>query len=115
MVNLTTILYMILILGITVLINTVLGALIASTNKEFNFKKLFSGILKSAIVGLCLFLFALTLELLPLILSEVDIQIPDGIPTIIEIIVACLTAYKKYALDCFEKFKSILNGTEASS
>ena len=111
MVNITTTLYMILLLGITVLINTILGVLIASSNKEFNIKKLLYGILKSIIVAICLFLFTLTLELLPLVLSKVNIQISDGIPEVIEIVLTCLTAYKKYALDCFEKFKLILNGT----
>ena len=110
MVDFLNILYLMGILGLTILINTILGVFISSTKKEFNIKKLFLGILKSLVIGICLFLFIISLEIMPPLLSKIGVQIPDGIPDALEIIIICLTVYKKYAIDCFSKFKIILNG-----
>ena len=110
--NLTTIAYMLAMVGIAVLVNTILGAVIAKDKNEFDIKKLFKGILKSLIIMLCIFLFGFTLELLPQILLKVNIQLPEGLPTVLEIILTTLTAYKKYAIDCFEKFNTIMKGSD---
>ena len=112
MFDLITIMYIVLIMLSVIIINTVLGALLAAKNDDFSLKKLLLGILKSIVVTICLFIFCISLELLSDILLKINIQIPDNMPTVIEVIFAILTVYKKYALDCFEKFKIILGGDE---
>ena len=44
-----------------------------------------------------------------MVLSRVGIQIPEELVTVIQIILFILTAFTKYASDCFEKFKMIIN------
>lgn len=106
--NIITVGYMLGILGIMILINTVLGAVIANKTNTFNKSKLFKGIGKAITIVICIMLFCITLELVPIVLARVGITIPNDLITVLEIISTTFTAYKKYALDCFEKFKVIL-------
>ena len=50
MFDLITIMYIVLIMLSVIIINTVLGALLAAKNDDFSLKKLLLGILKSIIV-----------------------------------------------------------------
>lgn len=108
--NFINYIYIILILSITILINTILGAFLATNKKEFDIKKLFKGIFKAIIIMVCLILFCVSLELLPIPLNSLGVQIPDEVPTLLQISITILTAYKKYAVDCFNKFKTIIGG-----
>lgn len=110
--NILTELLLLLVLGILVVINTVLGTLIANKKSEFNWRKFGQGILKAFVIALCIGLFCLCVELVPVILTRVDINIPGDLITVFEVLMVSLTAYKKYAADCFEKMKIILNVNE---
>ena len=110
--NLLTVFYMMILLGIAIFINTTLGALKASKKKEFNFKKLLNGVLKGIILTLCVLLLSLSLELLPVILGRVGIEIPSDFTNVIEIVFIGFTAYKKYVLDSIAKIKKLLNVEE---
>lgn len=106
--NLETMLYMLILLAIVFLTNTVLGIVIANKKTEFNIKKLISGISKGIIITLCMLSFCITLEMIPEVLSRINIEVPNDLITVVEIVMMTLTAYKKYALDCVNKFKIIL-------
>lgn len=110
--NIITVAYMLGILGIMIVVNTMLGITIANKTQKFNKKKLLKGISKAVIIVICTLLFCLTLELVPVVLRRVDINIPTDLITVLEIVLTTLTAYKKYALDCFDKFKKILKVEE---
>jgi len=111
--NLLTVSYMLGILGIMIIINTTLGSVIANKTQKFNKKKFWTGIVKAFVIVLCILLFCLTLELVPMILGRIGIEVPTDLITVLEIVLTTLTAYKKYALDCFEKFKTILKIEES--
>lgn len=111
--NLITVLFMLGILAIMIVINTVLGSVIANKKQEFKKEKLIKGIAKAITIAICILLFCLTLELVPVILNRVGIEIPSDLITVLEIVLTTLTAYKKYAIDCFNKFKTILNIKES--
>lgn len=111
--DLMTVLYMLILLAIVFITNTTLGVVIANNKSEFNFKKFISGIGKGIIIAICMLLFCLTLELVPSVLGNVGITIQDELITIVEVVLMTFTAYKKYALDCIDKFKTIL-GIEES-
>ncbi len=111
--DLITVLYMLILLAIVFVTNTVLGVVIANKKSKFNFKKLLSGIGKGIIIALCMFLFCVTLELIPDVLGQVGITIQDELITVVEVVLMTFTAYKKYALDCVEKFKTILDIKES--
>lgn len=110
--NLLTVSYMMILLGIVIVINTVLGTLEANKKQEFNFKKLLNGIFKAIIITFCVLLMSLSLELLPFVLGRINIEIPSDFINVLEIILTTLTAYRKYALDCFDKFKKLLHVEE---
>ena len=105
--NLFTCFLFLLILLILFFINTILGILIGTKTVGFNLKKLLYGILKGIIAGVCILAFFLCLEITPLILKRINIELPSDIVTFTEFIGICLTAYKKYLLDCFDKIKKI--------
>lgn len=109
--NLITEFLLLLILSIIIVVNTLLGTFIATNKQEFNKTKFFKGILKAITISICVLLLSVTLELLPIILSRVGIEIPMDLITTLEIILITATAYKKYALDCLDKIKKLL-GTE---
>ncbi len=107
--NLLTTMYMLILLAIVMGINTILGVMIANTKAEFDKKKLLKGIGKALIILICVLLFCTCIELVPMVLSRVGIQIPEELVTVIQIILFILTAFTKYAADCFDKFKMIIN------
>lgn len=111
--NLITVFYMLILLGIMIVINTTLGVVMANKKVNFKWSILFKGLGKSLIIALCILLFCLTLELVPVVLTRVGIKIPADLITVLEIVLTTLTAYKKYASDCFDKFKIILNIKES--
>lgn len=101
---------MLCMLGIVIFINTMLGIIIASNNNEFKFKILFKGVLKALLIGICLLLFSISIELLPLILNKINVTISESITTVLELTLTIFTAYKRYAMDCYQKFKKLLGG-----
>ena len=108
--NLITVFYMLGLLGIIITINTTLGIIIANKNLNFQWDKFWKGLGKAVAITICILLFCLTLELVPVILGQVGIDIPSDLITTLEIVLTTFTAYKKYALDCFDKFKTIIGG-----
>lgn len=111
--NLVTIIYMLIMLGIVIITNTVLGVMLANKKSKFSWEKLFKGLLKSLIIALCVLSFCMTLELVPIILARINIDVPTDVVTVMEIVMITLTAYKKYVTDCIEKFKVILKIKES--
>lgn len=111
--NLLTITYLMGMLAIAIIVNTVLGSLIANRKNKFSWKKLFRGLLKSIIIALCMLAFCLTLELVPAILSRIGINVPEDIITVLEMAIMLFSAYKKYITDCIDKFKTILGVRES--
>lgn len=111
--DLITVLYMLILLAIVFITNTTLGVVIANKKSEFNLKKFLSGIGKGIVIALCMLAFCLTLELIPDILGRLGIEVPQDIITLIEVVLITLTAYKKYAVDVVDKFKTILEIKES--
>lgn len=109
--NLITEFLLLIMLGIMIIVNTTLGTFIGTKQSKFDKEKFTKGILKAIVISFCILLFLLTLELVPIILGRVGIEIPTDLITALEVVITTLTAYKKYALDCFNKMKKIL-GTE---
>ncbi len=104
----TTTLFL-LVLSLLFIINTVLGILIGTKTEGFNLKKLLYGILKGIIAAICVIGFCFAIEITPVILKRIDIELPSDIITFVEFIGISTTAYKKYSLECFEKIKKIFN------
>lgn len=106
--NLVTQILFLLVLGLLFTINTILGVLIGTKEEGFNFKKFLYGFIKGGVMAICILGFCFAIEITPIILKRIDIELPDNIITLTELMGVTLTAYKKYALECFEKMKKIL-------
>lgn len=102
-----TIVLFLLVLGLLFTIDTILGVLIGTKEEGFNFKKFLYGLLKGGIAALCVIGFCFVIEITPIILKRIDIELPSDIITLTEFMGVTFTAYKKYALDCLEKIKKI--------
>lgn len=114
--NLITIVMLLAVLGVLHITNTVLGAVKGSQESKFEWKKIGKGMLKAFLFCLCFISYCFCLEILPVILSRIDITVPSDLITFLEIVGITLTAYKKYALDCYTKIKDIMGiNTEESS
>ncbi len=96
-----------LVLCLLFVIDTVLGVLIGTKEVGFNFRKLLYGFLKGGIAALCVVGFCFVIEITPVILKRIGIELPNDIITLVEFMSITLTAYKKYSLDCLEKIKKI--------
>ena len=107
--NLITSTLFILLLGLLFIINTILGVLIGTKEDGFNLKKLLYGFLKGGIAILCTISFCFVIEITPIILNRIDINMSEEIITFIELMTIITTAYKKYVLDILDKLKKIFN------
>ena len=96
-----------LVLGLLFIINTVLGVLIGTKEEGFNLKKFLYGILKGIIAALCIVGFCFVIEITPIILIRIEMELPSDIVKFVELIGITMTAYKKYTKECFEKIKKI--------
>ena len=110
--DLLTTTYMLGLLAIVIMINTILGVIIANTKLEFNWKKFWKGIGKALIILICVLSFCVCIDLIPIVLARVNIAIPEDLVTVLQIILVTLTAFTKYAKDCFEKFQIIIGKGE---
>ncbi len=106
--NLITIAMLLAVLGALYITNTILGAVIGSQKTKFEWKKIGKGMLKAFLFCLSFLTYCFCLEILPFILMRINITISSDIITFFEIVGITLTAYKKYAVDCYEKLKNIL-------
>ena len=110
--DLLTTAYMLGLLAIVIVINTILGVIIANTKLEFSWKKFWKGIGKALVILLCVLAFCVCIELVPIVLARVNIEVPEDLITVLQIILVTLTAFTKYAKDCFEKFQIIIGKGE---
>ena len=105
--DLITLVLFLLVLGLLHVIDTILGVLIGTKEEGFKLKKFFYGFLKGGVVAICIAGFCFAIEITPIILKRIDIELPNDLVTLTELIGVTLTVYKKYVLECFEKIKKI--------
>lgn len=97
-----------LILGALIVINTMLGTITAWTFGEWSTKKFFTGVLKNLLIALCMALFFIVIEVLPVALKRAGIIIPTEVITVIEVFGMVAVAIIKYIKDIYSSFIKIL-------
>ena len=97
-----------LILGSLIVINTMLGTITAWTFGEWSTKKFFTGLLKNLLIALCMALFFIVIEVLPVALKRAGIIIPTEVITVIEVFGMVAVAIIKYIKDIYSSFIKIL-------
>lgn len=105
--NLITMAMLLAVLSVLYAINTVLGILLKTQGARFDIKVFEKGLLKALIIALVVIGFCFCIEVSPLILERVGITITDNNITLAEVFTVGITAYRKYASDCFVKIKKL--------
>lgn len=100
------------ILGSLIIINTLLGSINAWTWGEWVSKKFWQGILRNVLIALCLALFFIVLEIIPLALERTGITIPSDLVTTLEILVMVVVCIVKYVKDIYAQFIKLLGVTK---
>ena len=100
------------ILGSLIVINTLLGSINAWTWGEWVSKKFWQGILKNVLIALCLALFFVVLEIIPLALERTGIIIPSDLVTILEVLAMVVVCIVKYVNDIYAQFMKLLGVTK---
>lgn len=107
--DIITIIMLLSVLGVLYCINTTLGLMLKTKGQKFDFTAFKNGLIKALVIALCIIGFCFCLESMPVILSRVGIVIDDTFITILEVLGVMITAYKKYANDCYDKVKKLFN------
>lgn len=110
--DLVTLAMLMSLLGILILINTLLGSITAWQWGEWVTKKFWQGLLKNILIAACLFMFFLTIEIIPTVLARTGIIIPSDIVTVLEIFAMLVVSIKKYVLDIYATFKKLLGSSD---
>lgn len=96
-------------LGVLMLLNIILGSIMAKASDQFDKKKFFNGLLKALLVCLVMVVFCFILEVLPIIFDRIGFVIPKDLPTYIEVISIVAVAVIKYAKGIIDKLKTLLD------
>ena len=110
--DLVTLAMLMSLLGILILINTLLGSITAWQWGEWVTKKFWQGLLKNILIAACLFMFFLTIEIIPTLLAITGIIIPSDIVTVLEVFAMLVVSIKKYVLDIYATFKKLLGSSD---
>ena len=110
--DLVTLAMLMSLLGILILINTLLGSITAWQWGEWVTKKFWQGLLKNILIAACLFMFFLTIEIIPTVLARTGIIIPPDIVTVLEVFAMLVVSIKKYVLDIYATFKKLLGSSD---
>ena len=110
--DLVTLAMLMSLLGILILINTLLGSITAWQWGEWVTKKFWQGLLKNILIAACLFMFFLTIEIIPTVLARTSIIIPSDIVTVLEVFAMLVVSIKKYVLDIYATFKKLLGSSD---
>ena len=110
--DLVTLAMLMSLLGILILINTLLGSITAWQWGEWVTKKFWQGLLKNILIAACLFMFFLTIEIIPTVLARTGIIIPSEIVTVLEVFAMLVVSIKKYVLDIYATFKKLLGSSD---
>lgn len=105
--DIITIIMLLSVLGVLYCINTTLGIMLKTKGQKFNFIAFKNGLIKALVIAICVVGFCFCIESMPPILSRVGIVIDDTVITVLEVFGIMITAYKKYAGDCYEKVKEL--------
>ena len=110
--DLVTLAMLMSLLGILILINTLLGSITAWQWGEWVTKKFWQGLLKNILIAACLFMFFLTIEIIPTVLARTGIIIPSDIVTVLEVFAMLVVSIKKYVLDIYATLKKLLGSSD---
>ena len=111
--NLFSTIIMCLVMAILICLNMALGAIMAWGEGTFNLERFLLSIAKGFLIVLCGIVYCECLDVLPLLARMLGIELPADVMTFAEVVGIGYVCIRKYAKECLEKFKTLLNIDEA--
>ena len=95
-------------LGVLMILNIIVGAVVAEVQGDWSWKKFLWGIAKALMVALTMIVFCAVLDVQPIIWARAGIEIPEDMVTVVQLFSITLVAVTKYTKDLLEKYKTYL-------
>lgn len=111
--NLFSTIIMCLVMAILICLNMALGAIMAWGEGAFNLDRFLLSIAKGLLIVLCGIVYCECMDVLPLLARMLGIELPADVMTFAEVVGIGYVCIRKYAKECLEKFKVLLNIDEA--
>lgn len=111
--NLLTLILSLVLLGGLMLTNMILGAIMSATIGEFDKSRFFRSVVKALLIVLSVCVYYCCLELMPMLLTKVGIDVPSDLVTTIEVLLIVVASFTKYAREIFQKLLTLFDVTKA--
>lgn len=111
--NLLTLILSLVLLGGLMLTNMILGAIMSATIGEFDKSRFFRSLVKALLIVLSVCVYYCCLELMPMLLTKVGIDVPSDLVTTIEVLLIVVASFTKYAREIFQKLLTLFDVTKA--
>ena len=104
-----TISLLIAVVGVLMLINILLGTILAGVFKveKWDWTKFWQGFIKLFVFVLCIYAYCIVLDVIPLIFERIKIKIPQDIVTTLQVIGVFVVLVVKYCKKDYEQILKI--------
>ena len=109
--NILILLASLVLLGGLMLTNMILGAVMSATVGEFDKARFGRSIIKALLILLSVCVYYACLELMPILLTYVGIDVPEDLITTIEVLLIIAASFTKYAKEIFNKLLTLFDVT----
>lgn len=113
--NLIILLLSLFLLGGLMLTNMILGAVMSATVGEFDGSRFKRSVIKALLIVLSVCVYYCCLELMPMLLIKVGIDVPADLVTTIEVLMIVVASFTKYAREIFQKLLTLFDVTKAEN
>lgn len=110
--NLLTLILSLVLLGSLMLTNMILGGIMSATVGEFDKARFFRSVIKALLIVLCVCVYYCCLELMPILLVKIGIDVPSDLVTTIEVLLVVVASFTKYAKEIFAKLMTLFGVNE---
>lgn len=99
------------LLGGLMVTNMILGAVMSATVGEFDRARFGRSIIKALLILFAVCIYYACLELMPILMTYIGIEIPEDLVTTIEILLIIVASFTKYAKEIFSKLLTLFDVT----
>ena len=104
-----------LLLGGLMLTNMILGGVMSASVGEFDKSRFTRSIIKLSLILFAVCVYYACLELMPILLQYVGIDVPEDLITTIEILLVVVASFTKYAREIFSKLLTLFDVTKVET
>lgn len=104
-----------ILLGGLMLTNMILGAVMSASIGEFDKSRFQRSVIKALLILFATCIYYACLELMPILMTYVGIDIPEDLVTTIEILLIVVASFTKYAREIFTKLLTLFDVTKVET